>query len=133
MLSGTETDEEAIEILKNKVNQGVKINKVFDCDTMEQFRYKYLPGSLCKYNYITLDTSNAASELTDKYRFGWYIANNATIAPGSVSCVENMRSIVGMRIFPVSMIFNTPVRDTENINKVYVNRIANINNNFTIF
>ena len=132
MLNGTETDEEAIEILKNKVNNSVKISKVFDCDTMSQFRYKYLPGSMCKYNYITLDTSNVAPELTDKYKFGWYIITNGSVAPGSASCMDNMRSIVGMRIFPVSMVFNTPVRDTENIGKVYVNSVANVNNNFTI-
>ena len=132
MLTGYETDEEAAMIVKKEIKNNATITKIFNIDNVYQLRKSLFPKSLYDYNYVILDTNNKAVELSTNTQFGWRIISNGSIESGAVSCVNNMRNIVGMRIYPVSIVMAAPIRDTENVNKVYVNNIANINNNFTI-
>ena len=132
MLTGDETDEEAALIIKDSIKINAKISSIFNIDSMSQFRRKFLPKSIYSYNYIILDTANKATELSTNTSFGWQVINNGATKTGAVSSVSDMKDIVGMRIYPVSIVMAAPIRDTENVNKVYVNNIANLNNNFTV-
>ena len=122
MLNGNETDEEAAAIVKANINATAAIKKIFNIDNVYQLRKSLFPKSLYSYNYVVLDTNNKAVELSNNVQFGWRVISNGAIESGAVSCVNDMRNIVGMRIFPVSIVMTAPVRDTENINKVYVNK-----------
>ena len=132
MLNGSETDKEALAIVKKNLNSECTVLKIFGMSDLKQIRRTLLPKSLYDYNYVILDTSNVSPELSTKYSFGWRVISNGSYETGSVSCVNTMRDIVGMRIFPVSMVLATPVVDSVNVNKTYINNVANLNSNFTI-
>lgn len=137
-LSDVLTDEEAVLALKSNVdaesriadyqNQS-KIKKFYGMSDKWYIQRMLNPTAQYQYAYVLLDTDNAAAELSSDTTFGWRVINYISQQDGTVSTVSNIRDLVGMRIFPVTMQLNTPVGETG---KNYVNNVANINNNFTV-
>lgn len=87
------------------------------------------PTSLYKYAYVLLDTDNAASELSSGSTFGWNLINFVSLQLGTVSVIGKVRNIVGVRLYPVTGIFNIPI---EVPGKTWISYVANLNYNFTL-
>jgi hypothetical protein len=132
MLTGDETDEEAIAIVKKNTKAELcSITKVLGIDSLNQFRRTYLPKSLYEQMFFVLDTDDKSPDLSTKYTFAWRIVSNNTFQSGAINCPPNMRDIIGMHIFPVSMYWGETVQDPAD-KKILVNELYNPNNNFTI-
>ena len=136
-LSDVLTDEEAVLALKSNVdaenriadyqNQS-KINKFYGMSEKWYIQCMLNATAQYQYAYVLLDTDNAAAELSSDTTFGWRVINYISQQDGTVSTVSNIRDLVGMRIFPVTM----QLRSCCETGKNYVNNVANINNNFTV-
>ena len=136
-LSDVLTDEEAVLALKSNVdaenriadyqNQS-KIKKFYGMSDKWYIQRMLNPTAQYQYAYVLLDTDNAAAELSSDTTFGWRVINYISQQDGTVSTVSNIRDLVGMRIFPVTM----QLRSCCETGKNYVNNVANINNNFTV-
>jgi hypothetical protein len=125
ILRDVSDDDKAIELVK-KHN---RINKFYGLSDLWRIQRMLTPKAQYKYAYVLLDTNNTAQELSgDKY-FGWNVINYVSQQRGTISTVSNIRDLVGMRIFPVTMKLIAPVGETG---KTYSNKVTNINNNFTI-
>lgn len=107
----------------------VQIKKFFGLMDKWYIQRQINPKAQYQYAYILLDTNNTAPELSSDTKFGWKVINYTSQQTGTVNVVNNIRDLVGMRIFPVTMRLITPVGETG---KNYVNNVVNINNNFTI-
>ncbi len=129
-------DDEAIEkikaVKKEKLSSGdykSQISKFYGMSDKWHIQRMVNPKAQYQYAYVLLDTNNAAPELTSTTTFGWNVINYISQRSGTVSMVSNIRDLVGMRIFPVTMQLITPVGEAG---KTYTNNVTNINNNFTI-
>jgi hypothetical protein len=144
LLNSVDNDTSALRLVKSRRNRKTKpgiesmetqdqsggaITKLFDVSDKYKLQRMINPKAQYKYAYVLLDTNNAAPELSSDTVFGWNVVNFISQQSGTVSTVNNIRDLVGMRIFPVTMQLITPVGETG---KTYVNNIVNINNNFTI-
>ncbi len=130
------SDDEAIEKIKaakkEKLSSGdykSQISKFYGMSDKWHIQRMVNPKAQHQYAYVLLDTNNAAPELTSTTTFGWNVINYISQRSGTVSMVSNIRDLVGMRIFPVTMQLITPVGEAG---KTYTNNVTNINNNFTI-
>jgi len=123
------SDEEALEKLKEAKKNSSGITKFFDIEDKWYLQRKINPAAQYQYAYVLLDTDNAAPELSSEFKFGWRVVNHISPETGSVSTVSTIRDLIGMRIFPVTMQLIKPVGEAG---KNYVNNVTNINNNFTI-
>ena len=126
------TDDDAIIYLKNKKKsiKGIKtISKFYGLEDKWYIQRIINQTAQYQYAYVLLDTNNAATELSTDTTFGWRVINYVSLQAGTVSTVNNIRDLVGMRIFPVTMELKTPVGETG---KTYINNVVNINNNFTL-
>lgn len=106
----------------------IKIDKLYNLSDVEYIRSRLNPSSQYEYAYILLDTNNIDPNLSTDTKFGWNLLNYAARLPGTISCVNNVKNIVAMRIFPVTSNLTAPVGETG---KTYKNNVVNINNNFT--
>ncbi len=106
-----------------------KIEKMFGIKDLYYIQRKLNVSARYQYAYILLDTDNADSTLSNGTKFGWKFINYISLKPGVVSCVNNIRDLVGMRIFPVKADLTCPINENG---KIYYNNVVNVNNNFTI-
>ena len=111
----------------NSANQ--KINKIFNVKDKYYIQRKLTPHAQYQYAYVLLDTGNASTELSSGNKFVWKVTNFVSLETGVVSCVNNIRDIVGMRLFPVKANLISPINESG---KIYYNNVVNVNNNFTI-
>jgi len=143
------TDEEAMALIKAKREEENKggeieeenkggeieignkssISKFFGMSDKWHIQRRLNPAAQYQYAYVLLDTDNAASDLSSSNKFGWRFINYISQQTGTVSAVNNIRDVVAMRIFPVTMQLIAPVGEAG---KAYTNPFTNINNNFTI-
>jgi len=122
-------DDEALEIVKRMRDTSTNITKFYGMSDKWYIQRMVNPKAQYQYAYVLLDTNNISPELSgDKY-YGWNVINYITQQEGTVSTVSNIRDLVGMRIFPVTMQLVAPVGETG---KIYTNNVVNVNNNFTI-
>jgi hypothetical protein len=121
------TDDSSESIHTNSANQ--KINKIFNVKDKYYIQRKLTPHAQYQYAYVLLDTGNASTELSSGNKFVWKVTNFVSLETGVVSCVNNIRDIVGMRLFPVKANLISPINENG---KIYYNNVVNVNNNFTI-
>lgn len=121
------TDDSSEYIHTNSANQ--KINKIFNVKDKYYIQRKLTPHAQYQYAYVLLDTGNASAELSSGNKFVWKVTNFVSLETGVVSCVNNIRDIVGMRLFPVKANLISPINESG---KIYYNNVVNVNNNFTI-
>lgn len=126
------TDEEALEYIKAKkkaMQSASKITKFLGSADNWEIQRAINPSAQYEYAYVLLDTANTADDLTGNNKFGWRVINYLTSQRGFVSTTSNIRDVVAMRIFPVTMVLDTPIGES---NKNYYNAVSNLNNMFTI-
>jgi hypothetical protein len=133
-ITDAKTDEEALVILKKKRLEkskmsGNAISQWYGLSDKWFIQRLVNPKAQYKYAYVLLDTSNAAAELSTDTKFGWRVINYRSLQSGTVSTVSNIRDLVGMRIFPFTMVLVAPVGESG---KNYVNNVVNLNNSFNI-
>jgi len=114
---------------KKYIKKKIIIDRFFSIASKMHLKSIIRPSSLYKYAYVLLDTDNASSELSNGTIFGWNLTNFVTLQKGTIPIIGKVRDIVGMRLYPVTGIFNIPIPAPG---KVWVNNIANLNYNFTI-
>lgn len=124
-----ETDEDAITLIKNTKINNSSIASLFNISDTKYVQNMINPSSQYEYSYILLDTNNASPELSSDTTYGWRFVNTNTLSNGTINSVNNIRNLVGMRIYPVTMNLENNIGEP---NKIYYNKVTNINNNFTI-
>jgi hypothetical protein len=124
-------DTEAVKLIKKERSKEKTsdLTKFYGISDIWYIQRAITPKSQYQYAYVLLDTNNVAPELSGKTTFGWRVLNYLTQQAGTVSVCNNIRDLVGMRIFPVTSQLITPVGETG---KIYTNNNINMNNNFTI-
>jgi len=135
ILKNAKNDEEALVIIKSlnnlirKEKSSNKISKFYGLSDKFYIQRMLNPAAQYKYAYVLLDTNNVDPDLTSEFKFGWKVINYINNQPGTISTVSNIRDLVAMRLYPVTMQLDAPVGETG---KVYTNNVVNVNNNFTI-
>ncbi len=129
LLADVTDDNEALELVKKQrklrksSSRASIVTKFYGMSDKWYIQRQLTPKAQYKYAYVLLDTNNAAAELSgDKY-FGWRVINYISQQSGTVSTVNNIRDLVGMRIFPVTMRLIAPVGESG---KTYVNNVSNV-------
>ena len=122
-------EEAKAERVGRKVTPTSSISSIYGLSDKWYIQRKVNPAAQYQYAYVLLDTNNIATDLSTDTQFGWRFLNFVSLVTGNVNCVSNIRDLVGMRIFPVTMQLVAPVAEAG---KVYINPLTNINNNFTV-
>lgn len=131
LLENVETDEEAIELVREKKKQvsDSSVKKIYGLSDKWYIQRYLAPKAQYKYAYVLLDTANLAPEISSNVRFGWNTVNYISQQRGYVTTVSNIRDLVGMRLFPVTMRLQGSINEPG---KVLVNPTHNPNNNVTL-
>lgn len=115
------TDEEVLDKLSTK--------KLFGISDKFYLQRIINPAAQYQYAYVLLDTSVADPNLSTDTVYGWRFLNYVSQETGVVCSTNNIRDIVGMRIYPVVSQLTAPIGEP---NKTYVNNVVDLNHNMTV-
>jgi hypothetical protein len=107
----------------------INISKFFSIANKLHIQRKLNAPNHYKYAYVLLDTDNKDPNISTNTTFGWNVLNFVSLQTGTISVIGKLRDIIGMRLYPVTAVFSTPIPAPG---KIWINYVANLNYNFTI-
>jgi hypothetical protein len=129
------SEESALEIVKKnrksekKFTLNNKVNIINFLNINKKETLENLIAPKYKYAFILLDTNNIDLNYSNDFKYGWRIIKSNILEQGAINLNYDIGNIVGMRIYPITTQFVTPITEA---NKTYITKSPNLNNLFTI-